>query len=152
LDTQTDIKHVNTPMVSEHQDYLKNQTTMNSQLERRIIIMGDWSIGQQMRNIISTPNVRLKRLLARHFILYTIDEFRTSCLHNKTEEKCDNLYLPDEKHKMRKMYSVLTYQMENHRLGCINRDRNACLNMRKLFQYYMENDGRPERYTRGVDI
>ena len=146
------IPEIQQAKVTEQQDHKKNIDTMNSQLEPRIIIIGDWSNGKQMKHMISTPNIRIKRLLARHFILYEIDEFRTSCLYYETEEKCKNLYLPNEKGKMQKIHSVLTYQMKNKRLGCINRDRNACFNMRKLFQFYLETGGRPERYTRDYDL
>jgi len=110
--------------------------------------MGDWSIGKQMRHFMPTPNLRLKRLLAQAFHLYDIDEFRTSCVHYKTENRCDNLYLPDQKGQIRKIHSVLTYPM-NQGLGCINRDSNGRQNIRKLFRYYLETGGRPEKYQRG---
>ena len=77
-----------------------------------------------MRNFISTPNVTLKRKLQETFKVYNIDEFRTSCLSYKTEEVCENLYLKFKKDKIqkeRKIHSILTYQMENNRNGCINR-------------------------------
>ena len=90
-----------------------------------VIIIGDWSTGKQMANFISTPNIGLKRKLKENYKVYNIDEFRTSCLHNKTEELCKNLYLKrsnnininnkdiKEKNKIRKMHSILTYKMEN---------------------------------------
>ena len=48
-------------------------------------------------NYISTPNLTLKRKLAEYMKVYNLDEFRTSCLNYKTEEKCENIYLPDKK-------------------------------------------------------
>lgn len=117
-----------------------------------IIIIGDWSIGKQMKNFISTPNLSLKRKLQERFKVYDIDEYRTSCLNYKTEELCNNLYLPDKKNKERKIHSILTYKMENKRNGCINRDKNGCKNIQKVFNYYMEYNERPERYKRGVDL
>jgi hypothetical protein len=116
-----------------------------------IVIIGDWSIGKQMMNFISTPNLTLKRKLQEQFRVYNIDEFRTSCLSYKTEEACENLYLkfnkdPTQKH--RKIHSILTYQMENQRKGCINRDKNGCKNIQKVFTAYMETGERPERYKR----
>jgi hypothetical protein len=42
--------------------------------------------------------------------------------------------------------------MENNRLGCINRDYNACMNIKKIFQYYLNNGGRPLRYCRDYKI
>ena len=66
----------------------------NTYSKEHIIIMGDWSIGKQMANFISTPNIRIKRKLSERFKVFSIDEFRTSCLNYKTHEKVDNLWLP----------------------------------------------------------
>jgi hypothetical protein len=119
--------------------------------KNHIIIIGDWSIGKQMRNFISTPNLSLKRKLKETFKVYNIDEFRTSCLSYKTEELCENLYLKfkkDPKNKERKIHSILTYKMENNRKGCMNRDKNGCKNIEKVFKSYMETSERPEKYRR----
>jgi hypothetical protein len=116
-----------------------------------IIIIGDWSIGKQMRNFISTPNLTMKRKLQEKFKVYNIDEYRTSCLSYKTEEPCENLYLKfkkDPKQKERKMHSILTYQMENKRIGCINRDKNGCKNIQKVFKCFIETGKRPDKYSR----
>jgi hypothetical protein len=101
---------------------------VNKYSKNHIIIIGDWSIGKQMRNFISTPNLTLKRKLREYFRVYNIDEFRTSCLSNKTDEVCENLLLKfkkDSKQKERKIHSILTYQMENNRKGCFNRDKKC---------------------------
>lgn len=111
------------------------------------IVMGDWSISKQMQNFISTPNITLKRLLSTRFNVYNIYEYNTSSLSYKTEEKCDNLYLPDKKNISRKLHSVLTYKMLNRRSGCINRDKNAVRNMKKLADYYFTYGGRPTNYS-----
>jgi hypothetical protein len=42
--------------------------------------------------------------------------------------------------------------MENSQKGCINRDYNGCINIRKLFNCYINNKSRPERYCRGFEI
>jgi hypothetical protein len=112
------------------------------------IIIGDWSIGKQMRNFISTPNLAIKRKLNTRFEVYNIDEFRTSCLNYKTEELCNNLYLPDKRNIERKIHSILTFKMENKRKGCINRDKNGCKNIQKVFNHYIETGQRPEKYKR----
>ena len=67
---------------------------------------------KQMRNFISTPNLGIKRKLAKKFNIYNIDEYRTSCLYYKTEEKGDNFYITDKFNKKRKLHSVLTFKME----------------------------------------
>lgn len=200
------------------------------------IIMGDASLGKNMRGLLSVPNIKLKRKLKERFNVYHIDEFRSSCLHHKTEEKCGNLYYKDKKKRQvlkkqyesineemdkrtdkimdkktmdkiiyilkylykrgkgykkkrevllrqldesineeknkktidkimnilknlrskweqsRKLHSVLTYKMENNRLGCINRDLNACLNIRKLLNHYLKNGDRPLRFQRSYKL
>jgi hypothetical protein len=112
------------------------------------IIIGDWSIGKQMRHFISTPNLSLKRKLKERFKVYNIDEFRTSCISYKTKDLCKNLYLPDKKGEDRKIHSILTYQMENNRKGCINRDKNGCRNIQYVFNYYKKTGKRPMKYSR----
>ena len=102
-----------------------------------------------MKGSIPTPNITLKRILCKEFVMYSINEFRTSKLHHVTEEPCKNLYLRDAKTgKKRKVHTVLTYKMVNGRVGCINRDRNAVLNMLKITQHTLKYGKRPIKYTR----
>ena len=108
-----------------------------------------------MANYISTPNLRLKRKLSEKFKVFNIDEFRTSCLHNKTEELCEHLNLPIKRKniiKSQSMHSILTYKMENKRLGCIDRDINGCLNIKKLFNSFITTGSIPLRYRRGYTL
>ena len=118
--------------------------------------MGDWSdklkSSPSKIRYMSTPNLGLKRKINEYLDVYNIDEFRTSCLYNKTEEKCENLYQPDKKDVIRKIHSVLTFQMENNRRGCINRDRNAVLNMIKIVKKYLVDKTRPDKYRRDYKI
>jgi hypothetical protein len=116
------------------------------------IIMGDWSIGKQLRNFISTPMISLKRKLHESFEIYNLDEFRTSKLHYKTELECSNLYLPDSNNIPKKIHSVLTYQMGNNRYGCIQRDMNSVKNMKKITDHWFRTKERPLRYQRTYDL
>ena len=119
--------------------------------KKSILLYGDWSMkGNSNKGNISTPNMRLKRLIGIHMKTYNLDEYNTSKLNYKTEEKCDNLYQPDKKGIIRKVHSVLTYQMENKQIGCINRDKNAVYNMEKIVNYYLLYKKRPERYCRTI--
>jgi hypothetical protein len=38
--------------------------------------------------------------------------------------------------------------MKNNRKGCINRNKNGCKNIQKVFNSYMEIGERPEKYRR----
>ena len=117
-----------------------------------ILIHGDWSDKLKTTpsriKYISTPNLGLKRKLNEYLTIYNIDEFRTSCLNYKTEERCENMYLPDKKGTKRKIHSILRYQTESKRIGCINRDENAVNNMIKIVNTYLLNKTRPEKFRR----
>jgi hypothetical protein len=89
--------------------------------------------------------------------MYNIDEFRTSKLHHKTEEVCDNLYMMDNnkdktKQKERKIHAVLTFKMEKKQSGCINRDENAVNNMIKIVNHQIKYKERPLKYRRDYDL
>jgi hypothetical protein len=120
--------------------------------KEHIIIMGDWSIGKQMANFISTPNIRIKRKLSERFKVFNIDEFRTSCLNYKTYEKVNNLWLIGDDNKYHKKHSILTFKMENKRLGCLDRDKNGCQNIKMLFNSYMTLGTIPEVFKRSYKI
>jgi hypothetical protein len=124
-----------------------------------IMILGDASIsnGVCKKGNISTPNTKLNKLIKENFKTYYIDEFRTSKLHYKTEEPCDNLYYIDNnkdktKRKERKIYSVLTFKMEKKQSGCINRDENAVNNMIKIVNHQIKYKERPLKYRRDYDL
>jgi len=112
------------------------------------LIYGDWSIGKQMRNYISTPNIGLKNKLATKFKIYSIDEYLTSKINYKSLEEVNNLYLVDRTGVPRKKHSILTYKTESGRMGCINRDKSAVNGMKLIGDYFMENKKRHPIYER----
>jgi hypothetical protein len=62
------------------------------------------------------------------------------------------MYLPDKKGIERKIHSILTYQTESKRMGCINRDENAVNNMIKIVNTYLLNKTRPEKFRRDYSL
>ena len=116
------------------------------------IIMGDWSdtlrFKPHFKGFIPVPGIGLKRKLKEQIPIYNIDEYRTSCLHHQTEQRVDNLYLPDKIRKQRYMHSILTYTIPNGRKGCINRDNNATYNMIKIVESFFRDGSRPENFRR----
>jgi len=108
-----------------------------------LLIHGNWNQTKQMKHLISTPNLCIRKKLNEHFDVYLIDEYKTSKLCYKNEKECKNLYL-----KGKKIHTILTYQMENNRLGCINRDKNSTFNMKKIFDHYIKTGQRLQNYQR----
>ena len=119
-----------------------------------VIFIGDWSETMPIKRI-STPGIGMRRLLAKHFELYLVDEYNSSKLNYKTEEPCENLYLKIANKKgekiLRRIHSILTYQMSNKRIGCINRDINAVKNIKKIVESELNGSGRPEKYKRKIN-
>ena len=117
-----------------------------------VIIMGDWSIGKQMKNFISTPNKGIKRKLHEKFEIYDMDEFRTSTLGLNKEERCGKLSYVDKIGKTRELHSVLTYKMLNNKIGCINRDNLGVKNIRKIALEWIIKKEIPLRFRRGYRL
>ena len=124
----------------------KLYTTKENGIKKEpLILIGNWSISHQMRNMISSPCIGLKRKLNKYFKMLTMDEFRTSCLNYKNEEKIENMV---DKITKKKIHSVLILKEKEKVIGCINRDRNAVYNYRKIFNHYVETGKRLLHYDR----
>ncbi len=66
--------------------------------------------------------------------------------------KVENLNLPNKLGKFRKIHSILTYKMENNRIGCINKDENAIRNMELISKFSIEGKGRPKKIIKGSNL
>ena len=139
-----------------------------------VLIMGDWSgrSKNHLRGMAPTPMIGIKRMLAKSFKIYNLDEYNTSKICNKTKEVCKKMKLKvDEQFKkkpkvkvkkkkikatletakiyrLEKIHSILTYKMENNRIGCINRDVNAVLNMKEIGESIIRDNIRPLVFSR----
>lgn len=132
---------------------LKSEANMVNKIKETfgkniIIILGDWSVGKQMRNFISTPNKGIKRKLIENFTVFSIDEYGTSKYCCKSGKINENLVVKDKLGKKRELHSVLTYKMKNGNKGCINRDKNSVNNMKLITDLWMKNKPRPRSLCR----
>lgn len=130
---------------------IKNKFKEN---KKEIIIMyGDWSRTTQMRGIISTPCIGIKRRLSEDFKIMDINEFRTSCLDNKTLDKNFNAKVTTKNGKVKNLHAVLVSTIsKTHNGNTIkrfqNRDRNSVLNMVNIIEYYKKNGKRHPNFDR----
>jgi hypothetical protein len=122
-----------------------------------ILIIGDWDKKNMPIKRISTPGASILRLLSEHFEVYLVNEYNTSKLCYVTEEETENLVIRkseaitlEDQEESKKLHSVLTYKMENNRMGCINRDINGAKNMRKVVLHILETGERPEKYRKKI--
>lgn len=126
-----------------------------------VFIIGNGNVNPSMKYIISTPNKGLKRLLKKHFQLYQMDEFRTSCLDYRTT---DNNLIRNENCKVnlknggsKKIHSVLVSKILNRSSGCYitsyqQRDKNSVKNIKKIIKQYFQDGTRPYWYRRDIKL
>ena len=123
-----------------------------------IFVIGDWSNNGKLK-CISTPNLRMKKLLSKRFEVLLVDEYRTSMLYHENETKGENLKVKKtydvmidnkvaEKTVNEPVHAILTFKMGSNRSACINRDYNATLNMKKIVESLINGKGRPENFKR----
>ena len=140
----------------KHPGRLKPKQREHHIAENPVFIIGDWNDKQGLK-YMSTPGIGLKRRLAEEFTVHTIDEYRTSKLHYKHEVECENYKAPYKsickedntvKEGTQSIHSILIYKLENKQSGCINRDKNSVLNMKKIVENLISTQERPEKYKR----
>ena len=152
------IKHVYRDPSKDKKKFKSNKEPCSPNLGNKeiVLIYGDGNQGRQMKHIISTPMSGLKKTLSKNFPIIHIDEFRTSCLDWRTEERNENAYVKTEEGSTKKLHSVLVSKIQNiNNTECKsfqNRDLNSVKNMRKITQSYIENGERPLRYRRGQKL
>ena len=104
---------------------------------------------------ISSPNAGMKKIMAKRFEVYLIDEYNTSRLHHKTSKEGKNMKKTTKYEENGKIYehvksihSIFTFKTSKEYKVCINRDYNACLNMEKITRSVLLTTKRPKEYER----
>lgn len=133
-----------------HKDRMLNE--LESKFGKNaVMVVGDWS-GRGRIKHISTPGVGFRRMLSERFRVHLVDEFKTSKVNCYTGDDNANMKMKVNG-KIRKMHAILTYTMTHKRtacdrLGCINRDRNAVMNMRTIVHSLIDDGVRPKAFSR----
>ena len=115
-----------------------------------LIFYGDYSRTSQMKGCVPSPNIGIKRLLAKHFLIVEVDEYLTSQKYWRTGEQLKNLQIHRGNHR-RSIHEILTLQEETERCIRLNRDVNASHNLLNLGQYYLSYQDRPDVFKRGTN-
>jgi hypothetical protein len=115
-----------------------------------LLCYGDWSNNKQMKYIMPTKGVGLRRIIKKKFDVVLIDEFRTSKLCSKCYNELSNY-----KH----IHRLLVCQgcnksngSESKNVTFMNRDMNACMNMIYLSNEWINKKVRPEMFNRTSNI
>lgn len=117
------------------------------------LVYGDFEGKRNYKGLVSSPGIGLKRSISKRISICNLDEFRTSCLDFKFENRCNNLYAMDDRcQRVKRVHSILTYKTESGRYGCIGRDLNAVRNMVKIVKEFLKDGTRPLRFRRDFKI
>ena len=101
--------------------------------KRLCIMHGDYNRTSQMAGCTPAPNIGFKRLLAKHFKVYDINEHKTSKLYNKTRTELVKM----RNKQGRRLYEVLTLKEKTEVHTIVNRDCNACKNILNIAKHYI---------------
>jgi hypothetical protein len=135
-----------------------------------LICYGNWSNNKQMKYLMPTKGVGLRRLISKHYQVLLVDEFKSSKLCNTCHNELSNHTIKKEgndksikKHRLLvckcckpckfelriKATSVINNNgSENKNIVFINRDVNACLNILDLSNEYIFKKSRNSDFCR----
>ena len=119
-----------------------------------LLCYGNWSNSKQMKHIMPTKGVGLKKAISKKYQVLMIDEYKTSKLCNKCENELIN-YKDKNNKKIHRLLVCMHCKSKNKCDGLeseiitfINRDMNACLNMLKLSSEWIKDKTRNINYSR----
>jgi hypothetical protein len=124
-----------------------------------LISYGNWNNSQQMKHIIPSLGIGMRKIINKKFNCVLFDEFRTSklCSHsyyeNNTVKYCCN-ELKNYKINEKEMHRILICSncksngCESKNVAFINRDINACQNILNLSVEWIEYKTRNNAFTR----
>jgi len=146
--------------------FLNNIEKIYGKKEDIAIIYGDWSNPKQMKHLMPSSNLGLKRLIEKKYKVLMIDEYCTSKLCSKCNKELtyykmskkdieiyEKKHLKDKKElKSKTKHRLLVCSgccgSENKKSTFWNRDVNACLNMLKLTRQWINTKSRNVLFSR----
>lgn len=123
--------------------------------KKLLIAYGNWSRTTQMKGFFPTPCKGIRDLVASKFKMVIVDEFKTSCICNKTETEMKKWkYLINN--KLKECHKVLTSIKSTNPQGeateriFIDRDINGAKNILKIAKSWLTKKIRPKIFCRNT--
>jgi len=115
-----------------------------------LIGYGNWSISKQMKHIMPTRGIGMRRAVAKKYRTVLIDEFKTSKICSKCSKELVNLKDTnnDKVHRVLTCIDCKSDSSESKKVTFINRDINACINILNILESWIEHKTRPEQFSR----
>ena len=126
--------------------------------EDLLICYGNWSNTKQMKYIMPTKGIGLRRIIDKKFNVVLIDEHKTSKLCSNCGNELEN-YSSSNKTKIHRLLVCKECHkgnikinkcdgLESKKVTFMNRDMNACMNMLTISHEWIKNQKRPKRFCR----
>ena len=110
-----------------------------------LLCYGNWSNTSQMKYIMPTKGVGLRRVISKKYDVVLLDEFKTSALCSKCNKELDNYK------NIHRLLVCKNCGLENKNSVFINRDMNACINMVNLSKEWINSKKRNENFCRNTN-
>ena len=122
-----------------------NPEGKNGNKNNLLLSYGNWSNNKQMKYIVPTKGIGLRKSIQKKYNVVMVNEFKTSKLCSKCEKPLENY---------RGLHRVLVCRdykcngCESKRITFINRDMNACMNMINISKSFINSRNRPIHFCR----
>ena len=118
-----------------------------------LIAYGDWCRPTQMKGIVPTVGVGLRRIIQRRFEVVLIDEFRTSKLCCHCHKELTHQYVQGQQlwralkcTGCPKIPSNEDRSLNNNRF--LNRDVESAVNIMNMSKHWIQSHNRPPEFSR----
>ena len=116
--------------------------------EDLLLCYGNWSNNKQMKYIMPTKGVGLRRVIQKKFNVVLVDEFRTSKLCSKCNCELENY---KNLHRVLVCRGCKSSGSESKNTAFMNRDMNACMNILHISNNWIHSKIRPNAFCRTSD-
>ena len=148
--------------------FLNNIEKMYGKKDDIVIGYGDWSNDKQMKHLIPSSNIGLRRKIEKKYKVFLVNEYCTSKLCSCCNQELKNYKMTEKdikKYEANHKNPLKKEELIKHRLlvcsGCSssenkksmfwNRDINACVNMLKLSKEWINNKSRNPLFCRNLN-
>jgi hypothetical protein len=125
--------------------FLNNIEKTYGKKEDLLICYGNWSNDKQMKYIMPTQGVGLRRIIGKKYNVVLVNEFRTSKLCNKCNCELVNY---KRLHRVLICHGCKSSGSESKNSTFMNRDMNACMNMLHISRSWLDSKKRPSKFCR----
>ena len=134
-------------------NFISNIEKTYGKKEDILLCYGNWSNTKQMKYLMPTKGIGMRRAIEKKFDVVLVDEFKTSKLCSCCHGELENYKINKKKlHRLLICRSCKSNGLENKNITFMNRDMNACINIRKISSDWINHKSRNNNFCRNTCI